>query len=160
MDDDAPAAKPHAQTALSILRDDHHQLDRLLRLYALLSPTSGSQADRDGLISRIGASLRALIEAERQVLYPLIASDAEPDALAAARSNHDLLEERLRAGAGEAEDRVAEDVQMSELAELTRAHMALDDSRLYPLAEHFDSVELGQRVALCRAQTLGDQGPD
>lgn len=160
MNDAAPAAQPHAHTALSILRDDHHQLDRLLRLYALLSPTSGSQADRDGLISRIGACLHGLIEAERQVLYPLLSSDAEHDELAAARRNHHLLEERLRAMASEAEGRVAKDVQMGELAELARAHMALDDRRLYPLAGRFDSMDLGQRVALCRAQALGEQGPD
>jgi hemerythrin superfamily protein len=157
----APAREsaPSTQDALQLLRADHRRIDALLNDCARLAGArSSSRADRSGLLMRLGALLLAHAQIEKELFYPALA--AAPMAVDDAHTDHDEIEaqfKRLNIGELPASDfgeRVAT------LAQLVREHLAEEERELFPRAQPLDLRELGTRMALRRAQLLGDQGED
>lgn len=155
------AANPAtAGSALTILCADHRRVQQLMGLYALLWADSSSQADRAGLIARIGACLHALGEVKQELIYPLLASRANAELLERAQRGQASIEQSLSRVAAEDGGTVAMDMQMSELADLLHEQLAMEERLLFPLIEDIDSSDLAGRVALRRSVALGMQGPD
>jgi len=157
---DTAAHPATAGSALTILCADHRRVQQLMGLYALLWADSGSQADRAGLIARIGACLHALGEVKQEIVYPLLASRADAELLERAQRGQASIEQSLSRVAAEDGGTVAMDMQMSELADLLHEQMAMEERLLFPLIEDIDSRDLASRVALRRSVALGLQGPD
>jgi hypothetical protein len=149
------------QTALSMLRDDLQHVDRLFRGYATLVATPSSPADRNGLIARLGAHLRAATTIEDELVYPAIENLVDAVALNAARQDHQVIERQLQSVAERAAANGATlDQRMQQLAETTRAHIAFEEERLFAQAAQADTPALAERVALRRAELLQGQGED
>lgn len=157
-----PSPAPATRSAFAILREDMQRVDRLLRGYAsLASLTTSSFADRNGLVERMGAYLHSAARIEEEIIYPQLDGVVDAEALAAARSNHEHIVRQLRAVAESASrDGPQMDQRVHELAVTARAHVALEEERLFAPGAPVDTPELAARVALRRAQLLGEQGPD
>ena len=160
MNDTMPQASSGGPAlALDLLRKDHHQIDQLLDQYGLIAHSSGSFADRQGLVARIGALFNALHGVKEQLVYPLLTQRLSLELLQSAQEDHRLLCRQLKmVAASEAKDSI--DIDMQTFAEHLRAYFAMEEERLFPHVAQFDSVELGQQVALRRSAALGDQGAD
>ena len=146
--------------AVPILRDDHHRLQRLLSFYTVLAKTNASPVVRRGLVTHIRVCTRALITVKEELLYPLLAPSADRAAVQWAQRDHALLCAQLRAVAGHGDDSFAMDQHMGDLITLARAYMAVEEERLFPLAEAVDSLELGARVAARRLALLDEPQAD
>ena len=150
-----------AQSAFSILREDLHRVDRLFRGYASLASVSSSRADRNGLIARFGAYLQATSRIEAELVYPQLEGVVDDEALRSARQDHARIEAQLRSVVDPVDkDGSSVDQRVQELARTTRAHLALAEERLFAPGAAVDTPALAARVAVRRAQLLGEQGPD
>jgi iron-sulfur cluster repair protein YtfE (RIC family) len=147
------------QDALQLLRADHRRIDALLNDCARLAgERSSSRADRSGLLMRLGALLLAHAQIEKELFYPAL--EAAPMAIDDAHTDHDEIEaqfRRLNIGELPASDFGK---GVATLTQLVREHVAEEEQQLFPHAQPLDSQELGTRMALRRAQLLGDQGED
>ena len=155
-----PETAVNQQSVLAILRSDHATLMALLSQYASLATTSESLADREGLISGVGALLRALYEVKEQIVYPLLEQVADEAVVQNARGDHKLLCEQLRRVASEDSGLPSIDEKMNTLTSLVHAYFDMEEKKLLPLLESVDTAELTQHVAVRRAEMLGEQGPD
>lgn len=156
-----PGPTPAKPSAFAILREDLHRVDRLFRGYASLVSLSPSLADRNGLVERMRAYLRSAARIEEELVYPRLDGVVDAGALATARRSHEHMEEQLQAVAERAsQDGARMDECVRELAVTVRAHAALEEERLFAPGARVDTPELAARVALRRAQLLGEQGPD
>ena len=151
-----PAEDSPPCTALAVLREDHHRLQRLLSFYTVLAKTNASAVVRQGLVTHIRVCTRALIEVKEQLLYPLLAPLADPTAVQWAQRDRALLCAQLRAVDDIGHGSYAIDLHMGDLKTLARAYMAVEEERLFPLAEAVDSLELGARVAARRLALLDE----
>ena len=141
-------------------RPRHHRLQRLLSFYTVLAKTNASPVVRRGLVTHIRVCTRALITVKEELLYPLLAPSADRAAVQWAQRDHALLCAQLRAVAGHGDDSFAMDQHMGDLITLARAYMAVEEERLFPLAEAVDSLELGARVAARRLALLDEPQAD
>lgn len=154
-------ALPTAErSCLELIRADHRRLDEQLRDYALLAGVTAATADRQGLIGRVGARLQMLVKLKEELLYPQLEPLVGAALMASLRSDHHRMERGLQALAAGVGDDVATDLQMAQLAEVIRAHIALEEERLFPSAAAVDSAELADAMAGRRAELLGEEGPD
>lgn len=147
-------------SAVELLRLDHEKVSQLLKQYELVAGHSGSFADRQGLIARIGALINALHGVNEKIVYPLLARSVSPEVLQAAQEDHRLLSRQLEMVAADGAQDTSADADMQTLATLVRAYFVMEEEKLFPHLAQFDSPELGQRVALHRSAQLGDQGAD
>jgi hypothetical protein len=158
----APAPPPSTQDALEVLESDHRRLKTLFQDYARLTADGAADADRSGLLARIGALLRAHAQIQTELFYPalLAAGAVRQDDL----PRHDALLADL---ASLAESDVRDDVHDAEfdrrvarLGDKALAHAAQVEKRLFPAARSLDIKTLGTQLALRRGELLGDQGAD
>ena len=147
-------------SALEVLRGDHQQINHLLNQYDLIKRNSGSSADRQGLIARMGALINALHGVKEQIIYPLLKEVVSPGLLKSAQEGHQLLCQQLQLVAAKGAKDQAVDGEMEKLAGLLRAYFAMEEKKLFSHLTNFDSPELGQQVAVHRSMELGDQGAD
>jgi hypothetical protein len=150
---------PSTQDALELLFADHRRIDHLLDDCARLAAAPAhSEADRSGLLARLGALLNAHATLEQELFYPALVGI--PEQVSSALAEHAQLTGRLEAlsqpdlpaeGFGEA---------LAALAQGVRAHMGHEEVHLFPAALTLDLQALGTRLALRRGELLGDQGVD
>lgn len=148
------------RTCLTLIRADHRRLDEHLSDYALLTSVKAATADRQGLIARVGAYLTTLVTLKEELLYPRLEPQVGAALMASLRSDHHRMERGLQALAAGVGNDVATDLRMAQLAEVIRAHFALEEEKLFPSAGAVDSDELAEAMTLRRAELLGDQGAD
>ena len=148
------------QGCLEPIRAAHQRLDEQLRDYALLAGVPAAATDRQGLIARVGACLHALVMLKEELLYPQLEPLVGAALMAALRSDHRRMERGLKALAAGVGDDVATDLQMAQLAEVIRAHIALEEERLFPSVAAVDSAELAAAMAVRRAELRGERSPD
>lgn len=150
---------PSTQDALELLFADHRRIDALLDDCARLAVSADhSEADRSGLVARLGALVGAHTTMEHELFYPAL-RDAER-LVAEAEGEHGRIAQQLRELS--APDLSAADfgTRVADLATLLREHVNLEELRLFPAALTLDLQELGTRLALRRGELLGDQGVD
>ncbi len=143
---------------LALLRGCHRRILALLDDYALLVAGDGSVADRTALIGRLGNQLRAHTRVEAELFYPAL-GDA-PEMLRQAHADYDSLVAQIEGLAARTPGAAGVDQQVAALGKAVRAHVALEEQRLFPLAAGVDRQALGPRMAVRLAQLLGEQGPD
>lgn len=162
----APTAPPSTQDALEVLESDHRRLKTLFQDYARLTADGAADADRSGLLARIGALLRAHAQIQTELFYPalLAAGAVRQDDL----PRHDALLADLAALA-ESDVRVdvrddlrdAEfDRRVAQLGDKALAHAAQVEEQLFPAARSLDIKTLGTQLSQRRGDLLGDQGAD
>lgn len=141
---------------LALIRAEHRRLDEHLRDYAVLVGVKAATTDRQGLIACIGVYLQTLMTLKEELLYPPVEPLVGAALIASLRSDHHRMERGLQALAAGVcvGDDVATDLQMAQLTDVIRAHIALEEERLFPTAEAVDSDELGETMALRRAELL------
>lgn len=158
----APTAPPSTQDALEVLESDHRRLKTLFQDYARLTADSAADADRSGLLARIGALLRAHAQIQTELFYPalLAAGAVRQDDL----PRHDALLADL---AALAESDVKDDLRdadfdgrVARLGDKALAHAAQVEKQLFPAARSLDIKTLGTQLSLRRGELLGDQGAD
>jgi hypothetical protein len=155
-----PAGAGSPASAVELLRLDHEKVRQLLNQYDLVAGHSGSFADRQGLIARIGALINALHGVNEKIVYPLLAHSVSPKVLQAAQEDHRLLSQQLEMVAAVGAQDASAEADMHALATLVRAYFEMEEEKLFPHLARLDSPELGQSVALHRSEQLGDQGAD
>ena len=148
------AAQSNPHGLLTLLRDEHQRMDWMLHQYRQQAGIGLGEKDRVRLIQRIERHLRTLIVIKETILYPLVESKIAPPTMAALRCDHSILHERLVAMSKEVPDTLAMDIYMEELALHVRDHMAVEERRVFPVAQALDSADLGQRSARRREQLL------
>jgi ferritin-like metal-binding protein YciE len=137
-----------------LLADDHRTVLGWFRWYESVS----DPAARDRLIERISMALRAHMAGEEEFLYPAIASvEAGGPTAERAYAEHARAEKILdrleqRSGA----DRAEIDGLVLELKKEIAAHVAEEETQLFPLARRstLDLYALGSAVAARRVGTL------
>lgn len=150
---------PSTQDALELLFADHRRIDHLLDDCARLAAAAGhSEADRSGLLARLGALLLAHTTMEQELFYPALRDiDARVQGAEAEHAHFGRQLESLSLpgldGGGFAE-------ALDSLARSVRAHMSDEELHLFPAALTLDLQALGTRLALRRGELLGDQGVD
>ena len=155
-----PETAGNQQSVRAILKSDHASVVTLLDQYASLAASSESLADRQGLIGRAGALLRALYEVKEQIVYPLLSKVVDAAVVQSACDDHKLLCEQLRRVASEDKDLSSVDKEMKSLTILVHAYFDMEEEKLLPMIDRVDTVDITQRVAVCRLEMLGEQGPD
>lgn len=160
----ASAAAPTASTqdALALLHEDHQRIDAMLadcERLAAAGPQS-SQADRSGLLSRLGALLIAHGQLEQQLFYPAVGAPA--DEIEDMVAEHEAIKEFLHRLSDADAQPSSFDNCVRALAESVRAHVHEEETQFFSRARSsgVDLYELGTQLALRRAQLLGHQGVD
>ncbi len=157
--DTAGTAAAAPDDPLALLRDDHRRLEALLAdcERAAGDAAASSNADRSGLVARLGALLLAHAQIEDELVYPALDDAAATEA----RDDHreiDTLLQALVEGQG-AHGGFA--LKLSALARELRAHLALEERQWFPALASLRSREgLAQQLASRRAELLGPQGVD
>lgn len=150
---------PSTQDALELLFGDHRRIDALLDDCARLASSSGhSEADRSGLVARLGGLLRAHATIEQELFYPALpAGHAD---VAEAVVEHERIARLLQAVASR--DLLPDEFasRLAALAQEVRSHVTEEELRFFPAALTLDLQALGTRLALRRGELLGDQGVD
>ena len=154
-------AAPSTQDAQQLLHADHRSLRASLNDCARVTAPEadgGSAADRSGLVARLAAMLTAHLRMKQELLYPVLdAVAAERDgalqshapmlALVQAVSEPDLDDEDFA-------------VQLSAMTQAVEAHLVHEEQKLWPALPADESNTLGVRLAVRRAELMGDQGVD
>ncbi len=148
------AAQSHPHGLITLLRDEHQRMDWMLSQYRQQANIGLDAQDRQRLIQRIERHLRTLIVIKETLLYPLVESKIARPTMAALRCDHNILHERLVAMSKEMPDTLAMDIHMDELALHVRDHIAVEERRVFPVAQALDSADLGMRCAQRREQLL------
>lgn len=152
---------PSTQDALQLLHADHRSLRSSLNDCARVTAPGdegGSAADRSGLVARLAATLTAHLQMKQELLYPLLdAVAAERDAALASHAPMQALVQALSAPDLD-DSRFAG--HLSALGEALQAHQAHEEERLWPALPPDELQALGTRLALRRAELMGDQGVD
>jgi len=150
---------PSTQDALELLFADHRRIDALLDDCARLAASPAhSEADRSGLVARLGALVGAHATMEHELFYPAL-----PDAaalVADAEADHARITRQLQELAAPDLSAAGFAGRVADFARLLRDHVNLEELRLFPAALALDLQALGTRLALRRGELLGDQGVD
>jgi hypothetical protein len=150
---------PGTQDAIGVLREDHRLLRAAMTDLALALDKDASAADRQGLVGRIAALLRAHREAEVGLLYPQLRRAGRLSAATEAGlvQAHDQLRERV-----EALTLGASGSRASQLADVLAQHMARTEAEVLAALRRsgLDLDELGAQMALKRGELLVDHGVD
>ena len=146
-----------AEDALELLRNDHRTIDGLLEL---LTTEGRGASDRHGLLSRLGALLRAHARIEDEIFYPALADRVEAGALRQAEAEHAQIATLLEALAAVDPSRSGFDARALALAEAVRRHVTTEENQLMPRSAGLDLQELGDRLARRRAVLLTDLAVD
>jgi hypothetical protein len=152
---------PSTQDALQLLQAAHRSLrsslDDCARVAA--SPAGGgSAADRSGLVARLAATLTAHLQMKRELLYPLL--DAVPAARDEALAGQVPMLELVQALSLSDRDEPRFAAQLAALTAALQAHQAHEEQHLWPALPPDTLQELGARLAVRRAELMGDQGVD
>ena len=152
---------PSIQDALQLLHADHRSLRSSLNDCArvtALEAAGGSAADRSGLISRLAAMLTAHLQMKQELVYPLLdAVAAERDE---AQQSHALMLALVQALSLPDLDDLDFAAQLTAMTEAVHAHLVHEEQRLWPALPSEELQALGSRLAMRRAQLMGDQGVD
>ena len=145
--------EPSSSDALALLRDDHRHIEAMLQDCAALGDGRPSEADRSGLLMRLGAMLLNHARLEEELFYPALQLSAM--AREDARTDHMEIELQFRqlaiGGLSDAEFRA----RTATLTQLVSGHVLAEEEQLFPRAGAL-SLELGPRMARRRAELLGD----
>lgn len=146
------------QDALSILADDHRQVEAAFAQFEQMR--GGAAADRSGLSERICMKLRVHSKLEEEYFYP---------ALRQAGSGLQQVDEALRehAQVDQLIDRIADmdaddaqfDAQMGELKTMVEQHVQEEESDLFDAARGsgINLQDLGQRMAERKTELMAAQ---
>lgn len=151
---------PSTEDALDLLRSDHQRVDAMLADCERMvgGGDGGSEADRSGLVSRLGGLLIAHAQMEQQLFYPAIGLDAAQ--VSQASAEHAEVEASLQALS--APDAAGFAARIRTLAEQVREHVRKEEAEFFPkaTAAGIDLHALGTQMAMRRGELMGDQGID
>jgi Hemerythrin HHE cation binding domain len=149
------------QDALQLLRADHRRIEALLDdCTRLASDETGSHssADRSGLVARLGALLQSHAQVELELFYPAL--DATPESVEVARQEHACITELLGRVVAAEQAHPAFGQQVAALGQAVRAHVSDEEEHLFATAGSMDLQAVGARMAVRRAELMGEQGVD
>jgi hemerythrin len=148
---------PSTQDAVALVHEDHQRISAaLLALHQALA-AGASNADRQGLLSRLALRLRAHGTVESELLYPLMYPTEQ-----AHHNEHEQFEEALQ-DMSQATTTVQEQQERATvLAQRVKSHFEREERDLVAfVALHTtDLLELGTRMALRRGELLADESSD
>jgi hypothetical protein len=156
---DQPAPAASTQDALQLIEGDHRRIRALIVDLLFLSDGTSAPADRQGLLARLAALLKAHGRIEREILYPALVGRAEPARLARAPADHDAIDALLEDLAGDASAADFSE-RMARLADAVQAHLDEEERDLLPHAVGLDVAGLGVELALRRGALQADAAPD
>ncbi len=148
------------RTLATVLQAEHRRVRDLFRDYGILMSDSHSEADRLGLVSRLGARLHALLCIQEEILYPWLTSHVDAQTLRAASSANQRIARQLQQVAAQVSDAAKIDAAMTELVSLTLVHLSFERERLWGGLADLQDGGLIDRIELRRAELLGEQGSD
>ena len=152
---------PSTQDALQLLQADHRSLRSSLKDCARVTASEadgGSAADRSGLIARLGAMLTAHLQMKQELLYPLLnAVAAEREE---AKDSHAPMLALVQAMSMPDLDDARFAEQLAALTAAVHDHLLHEEQRLWPSLPSDELQTLGSRLAMRRAELMGDQGVD
>ena len=155
-----PLAAPSTQDAVALVRDDHAAIG--VAFDTLLAALHGeaSEADRQGLLSRVALRLRAHGQIEREFLYPALRSAASDGA--EAEAEHAAFEKALETISAMKPPMPQHSEAIKTLAADVERHFADEEATLLPAAASggVDLLALGTQMALRRGVLLADLGVD
>ncbi len=161
--DNLQAAAPAASTqdVLQLVQGDRRRIQALLAdCRRLAEPEEASAADRSAVLARMGALMKAHLQLLQEFVYPALG--AAPVA-AAPLAAHEHLQRALATLLAPDEQGLQFGQRLRVLTEAAQAHAAALEQPLAGLRQGLQAEnlqELGTRMALRRAQLLGDQGVD
>jgi len=158
---------PSTQDALALLRADHLHIERVLAdCERLVNDDSlSSQADRSGLVARLGALLQAHLRIKSELFEPAFAHPGNDAGQDAGHDHDDTLQRLAQLNAAEAKPGGFA-AALAEFADSWRAHVANEEGQQLPSAQRaavergIDLLALGTAMAQRRGELLGDQGVD
>ena len=153
-----PLAAPSTQDAVALVRDDHAAIG--VAFDTLLAALHGeaSEADRQGLLSRVALRLRAHGQIEREFLYPALRSAASDGS----EAEHAAFEKALETISAMKPPMPQHSEAIKTLAADVERHFADEEATLLPAAASggVDLLALGTQMALRRGVLLADLGVD
>lgn len=150
-------AAPSTQDAVALVLDDHKRINSSLQALLTALSAGASNADRQGLLSRLALRLRAHGLVESEMLYPGLYPNQQTQ-----HAEHEQFEQVMQ-GLSDAATTLQEQLDGSTaLATQVRQHFAQEerDLAIYAANSGVDLLELGTRMALRRGELLADESSD
>lgn len=128
-----------------MLHAAQQQVRELFERYGTHVTEPQQHAKREQLRERIRASLHALLDAEDRLIYPRLQPLVDATNLQAARDDHQRITQQLQR-TGTCEPGAPLDAAMTDLAQLTLAHLAFENERMIDALARIDTPALHAQV--------------
>lgn len=148
---------PSTQDAVALVHEDHQRITAALQALHNALTAGASNADRQGLLSRLALRLRAHGTVEAELLYPLLYPNEQ-----AQQGEHEQFEQALQ-DMSEASTSLQQQLDRATvLAQRVHHHFEQEERDLaaFVASNSIDLLALGTRMALRRGELLADESSD